>query len=147
MWRSIFVTTARWFVSTAAKTEVQAEKTIAAVCIQSICSSYAKIELEHQGLTSWLDHRQKGQEQQKRLTILLCEWSHDAWQTDQSRDSSKLRNQLASDQFATYVLFIELDPHQVDGRMFILLNMKCAFIRLVWCMTSSIRHWWWSSTK
>lgn len=78
----------------AAKNQLQTEKRIAAVCGNAFVRNMLRIELEHQGLklhgwitTGWGSSA-------KRFAVLLREWPHDAGQTDQSCDPSKLRNEF-----------------------------------------------------
>lgn len=99
----------------AAKTEVQAEKRIGAVCGSAFVRSMLKIELEHQGLklTGWITTpegaRQQGDIQYCYVNGRMMRDKLINHAIRQSYESS-----LRADQFATYVLYIEIDPHQVD---------------------------------
>jgi len=99
----------------AAKTEVQAEKRIGAVCGSAFVRSMLKIELEHQGLklTGWITTpegaRQQGDIQYCYVNGRMMRDKLINHAIRQSYESS-----LSADQFATYVLYIEIDPHQVD---------------------------------
>ncbi|EGU30160.1 DNA mismatch repair protein [Vibrio ichthyoenteri ATCC 700023] len=99
----------------AAKTEAQAEKRIAAVCGNQFVRHMLKIELEHQGLKlhGWITSPE-GARQQSDLQYCYVNgrMMRDKLINHAIRQSYEMS--LRPDQFATYVLFIEIDPHQVD---------------------------------
>lgn len=99
----------------AAKTEAQAEKRIAAVCGNSFVRNMLKIELEHQGLKlhGWIT-TPEGARQQSDLQYCYVNGRMMRDKLINHAIRQSYETSLRPDQFATYVLFIELDPHQVD---------------------------------
>ena len=99
----------------AAKTESQAEKRIAAVCGNHFVRHMLKIELEHQGLKlhGWIT-TPEGARQQSDLQYCYVNgrMMRDKLINHAIRQSYEMS--LRPEQFATYVLYIEIDPHQVD---------------------------------
>lgn len=99
----------------AAKTEIQAEKRIAAVCGNAFVRHMLKIELEHQGLRlhGWIT-TPEGARQQSDLQYCYVNGRMMRDKLINHAIRQSYETSLRPDQFATYVLFIELDPHQVD---------------------------------
>ncbi|WP_135459049.1 DNA mismatch repair endonuclease MutL [Vibrio echinoideorum] len=99
----------------AAKTDVQAEKRIAAVCGNAFVRHMLKIELEHQGLKlhGWIT-TPEGARQQSDLQYCYVNGRMMRDKLINHAIRQSYETSLRPDQFATYVLFIELDPHQVD---------------------------------
>ncbi len=99
----------------AAKTEVQAEKRIAAVCGNPFVRHMLKIELEHKGLKlhGWIT-TPEGARQQSDLQYCYVNGRMMRDKLINHAIRQSYETSLRPDQFATYVLFIELDPHQVD---------------------------------
>ncbi|MGI9889953.1 DNA mismatch repair endonuclease MutL [Vibrio chagasii] len=99
----------------AAKTEVQAEKRIAAVCGNPFVRHMLKIGLEHQGLKlhGWIT-TPEGARQQSDLQYCYVNGRMMRDKLINHAIRQSYETSLRPDQFATYVLFIELDPHQVD---------------------------------
>lgn len=99
----------------AAKTDVQAEKRIAAVCGSAFVRNMLKIELEHQGLKlhGWIT-TPEGARQQSDLQYCYVNGRMMRDKLINHAIRQSYETSLRPDQFATYVLFIELDPHQVD---------------------------------
>lgn len=99
----------------AAKTDVQAEKRIAAVCGNAFVRHMLKIELEHQGLKlhGWFT-TPEGARQQSDLQYCYVNGRMMRDKLINHAIRQSYETSLRPDQFATYVLFIELDPHQVD---------------------------------
>ncbi|MFA0696865.1 DNA mismatch repair endonuclease MutL [Vibrio sp. 10N.222.49.C9] len=99
----------------AAKTEVQAEKRIAVVCGNPFVRHMLKIELEHQGLKlhGWIT-TPEGARQQSDLQYCYVNGRMMRDKLINHAIRQSYETSLRPDQFATYVLFIELDPHQVD---------------------------------
>lgn len=99
----------------AAKTEAQAEKRIAAVCGNAFVRNMLKIELEHQGLTlhGWIT-TPEGARQQSDLQYCYVNGRMMRDKLINHAIRQSYETSLRPDQFATFVLFIELDPHQVD---------------------------------
>jgi DNA mismatch repair protein MutL len=99
----------------AAKNSLQTEKRIAAVCGNAFVRNMLRIELEHQGLTlhGWIT-TPEGARQQSDLQYCYVNgrMMRDKLINHAIRQSYEMS--LKPDQFAAYVLFIELDPHQVD---------------------------------
>ncbi len=99
----------------AAKTDVQAEKRIAAVCGNPFVRHMLEIELEHQGLKlhGWIT-TPEGARQQSDLQYCYVNGRMMRDKLINHAIRQSYETSLRPDQFATYVLFIELDPHQVD---------------------------------
>ncbi|WP_100754371.1 DNA mismatch repair endonuclease MutL [Vibrio salilacus] len=99
----------------AAKNEAQAEKRIAAVCGSAFVRHMLKIELEHQGLKlhGWIT-TPEGARQQSDLQYCYVNGRMMRDKLINHAIRQSYETSLRPDQFATYVLFIELDPHQVD---------------------------------
>lgn len=99
----------------AAKTDAQAEKRIAAVCGNAFVRSMLKIELEHQGLKlhGWIT-TPDGARQQSDLQYCYVNGRMMRDKLINHAIRQSYETSLRPDQFATYVLFIEIDPHQVD---------------------------------
>ncbi|WP_282248561.1 DNA mismatch repair endonuclease MutL [Vibrio campbellii] len=99
----------------AAKNQLQTEKRIAAVCGNAFVRNMLRIELEHQGLKlhGWIT-TPEGARQQSDLQYCYVNvrMMRDKLINHAIRQSYE--TSLKPDQFAAYVLFIELDPHQVD---------------------------------
>ncbi|EEZ81972.1 DNA mismatch repair endonuclease MutL [Vibrio alginolyticus] len=99
----------------AAKNQLQTEKRIAAVCGNAFVRHMLRIELEHQGLKlhGWIT-TPEGAKQQSDLQYCYVNgrMMRDKLINHAIRQSYEMS--LKPDQFAAYVLFIELDPHQVD---------------------------------
>ncbi|WP_194439683.1 DNA mismatch repair endonuclease MutL [Vibrio fluminensis] len=99
----------------AAKTEVQAEKRIAAVCGNNFVRHMLKIELEHQGLKlhGWIT-TPEGARQQSDLQYCYVNGRMMRDKLINHAIRQSYETSLRPEQFATYVLYIEIDPHQVD---------------------------------
>ncbi|MDA0150521.1 DNA mismatch repair endonuclease MutL [Vibrio sp. LaRot3] len=99
----------------ASKTEAQAEKRIAAVCGNAFVRNMLKIELEHQGLKlhGWIT-TPEGARQQSDLQYCYVNGRMMRDKLINHAIRQSYETSLRPDQFATYVLFIEIDPHQVD---------------------------------
>lgn len=99
----------------AAKTEVQAEKRIAAVCGNNFVRHMLKIELEHQGLKlhGWITSPE-GARQQSDLQYCYVNGRMMRDKLINHAIRQSYETSLRPEQFATYVLYIEIDPHQVD---------------------------------
>jgi len=99
----------------AAKNDIQAEKRIAAVCGSAFVRHMLKIELEHQGLKlhGWIT-TPEGARQQSDLQYCYVNGRMMRDKLINHAIRQSYETSLRPDQFATYVLFIELDPHQVD---------------------------------
>ncbi|WP_438472147.1 DNA mismatch repair endonuclease MutL [Vibrio alginolyticus] len=99
----------------AAKNQLQTEKRIAAVCGNAFVRHMLRIEIEHQGLKlhGWIT-TPEGARQQSDLQYCYVNgrMMRDKLINHAIRQSYEMS--LKPDQFAAYVLFIELDPHQVD---------------------------------
>lgn len=99
----------------AAKTEIQLEKRIAAVCGAPFVRNMLKIELEHQGLKlhGWITTPEGARTQSDlQYCYVNGRMMRDKLINHAIRQSYE--TSLRPEQFATYVLFIEIDPHQVD---------------------------------
>ncbi|KJY81600.1 DNA mismatch repair protein MutL [Vibrio galatheae] len=99
----------------ASKTDAQMEKRIAAVCGSAFVRNMLKIELEHQGLKlhGWIT-TPEGARQQSDLQYCYVNGRMMRDKLINHAIRQSYETSLRPDQFATYVLFIELDPHQVD---------------------------------
>lgn len=99
----------------AAKNDAQAEKRIAAVCGSGFVRHMLKIELEHQGLKlhGWIT-TPEGARQQSDLQYCYVNGRMMRDKLINHAIRQSYETSLRPEQFATYVLFIELDPHQVD---------------------------------
>ncbi|WP_394245585.1 DNA mismatch repair endonuclease MutL [Vibrio astriarenae] len=99
----------------AAKTESQAEKRIAAVCGAAFVRSMLKVELEHNDLKlhGWIT-TPEGARQQSDLQYCYVNGRMMRDKLINHAIRQSYETTLRPDQFATYVLFIEIDPHQVD---------------------------------
>ncbi|ARC93256.1 DNA mismatch repair protein MutL [Vibrio coralliilyticus] len=99
----------------AAKTQVQEEKRIAAVCGTPFVRNMLKIELEHQGLKlhGWIT-TPEGARQQSDLQYCYVNGRMMRDKLINHAIRQSYETSLRPEQFATYVLFIEIDPHQVD---------------------------------
>ncbi|MDN3614860.1 DNA mismatch repair endonuclease MutL [Vibrio gallaecicus] len=99
----------------AAKTEVQAEKRISAVCGNSFVRHMLRIELDHQGLKlhGWIT-TPDGARQQSDLQYCYVNGRMMRDKLINHAIRQSYESSLRPEQFATYVLFIEIDPHQVD---------------------------------
>ncbi|WP_447060119.1 DNA mismatch repair endonuclease MutL [Vibrio alginolyticus] len=99
----------------AAKNQLQTEKRIAAVCGNAFVRHMLRIELEHQGLKlhGWITTPEGARQQSDfQYCYVNGRMMRDKLINHAIRQSYEMS--LKPDQFAAYVLFIELDPHQVD---------------------------------
>ncbi len=99
----------------AANSKVQMEKRLAAVCGASFVREVLHLELEHQGLKlhGWISTPQGARSQSDlQYCYVNGRMMRDKLINHAIRQSYE--NTLRPDQYAAYVLFIELDPHQVD---------------------------------
>lgn len=99
----------------AAKNQLQTEKRIAAVCGNAFVRNILRIELEHQGLKlhGWIT-TPEGARQQSDLQYCYVNGRMMRDKLINHAIRQSYETSLKPDQFAAYVLFIELDPHQVD---------------------------------
>ncbi|EDP58272.1 DNA mismatch repair endonuclease MutL [Vibrio sp. AND4] len=99
----------------AAKNQLQTEKRIAAVCGNVFVRNMLRIELEHQGLKlhGWIT-TPEGARQQSDLQYCYVNGRMMRDKLINHAIRQSYAASLKSDQFAAYVVFIELDPHQVD---------------------------------
>ncbi|MGR5279474.1 DNA mismatch repair endonuclease MutL [Vibrio rotiferianus] len=99
----------------AAKNLLQTEKRIAAVCGNAFVRNMLRIELEHQGLKlhGWIT-TPEGARQQSDLQYCYVNGRMMRDKLINHAIRQSYETSLKPDQFAAYVLFIELDPHQVD---------------------------------
>ncbi|MGR5060924.1 DNA mismatch repair endonuclease MutL [Vibrio rotiferianus] len=99
----------------AAKNQLQTEKRIAAVCGNAFVRNMLRIELEHQGLKlhGWIT-TPEGARQQSDLQYCYVNGRMMRDKLINHAIRQSYETSLKPDQFAAYVLFIELDPHQVD---------------------------------
>lgn len=99
----------------AAKTDAQAEKRIAAVCGSAFVRHMLKIELEHQELKlhGWIT-TPEGARQQSDLQYCYVNGRMMRDKLINHAIRQSYETSLRPEQFATYVLFIDIDPHQVD---------------------------------
>lgn len=99
----------------AASSERQEENRLTAVCGASFVKHMLKIELAHQGLRlhGWITTPQ-GARQQSDLQYCYVNGRMMRDKLINHAIRQSYESSLKPDQFATYVLFIELDPHLVD---------------------------------
>lgn len=99
----------------AAKHEAQAEKRLASVCGTAFVRNMLKIELEHNGLTlhGWIT-TPEGARQQSDLQYCYVNGRMMRDKLINHAIRQSYETSLRPDQFAAYVLFIDIDPHQVD---------------------------------
>ncbi|MDW6091128.1 DNA mismatch repair endonuclease MutL [Vibrio rhizosphaerae] len=99
----------------AAQTEQQKEKRIAAVCGQQFVRHMLKVELEHQGLIlhGWIS-TPEGARQQSDLQYCYVNGRMMKDKLINHAIRQSYERSLNPDQYAAYVLYIELDPRQVD---------------------------------
>ncbi|WP_199455530.1 DNA mismatch repair endonuclease MutL [Vibrio owensii] len=99
----------------AAKSQLQTEKRIAAVCGNAFVRNMLRIELEHQGLKlhGWIT-TPEGARQHSDLQYCYVNGRMMRDKLINHAIRQSYETSLKPDQFAAYVLFIELDPHQVD---------------------------------
>ncbi|MFV8436021.1 DNA mismatch repair endonuclease MutL [Vibrio owensii] len=99
----------------ATKNQLQTEKRIAAVCGNAFVRNMLRIELEHQGLKlhGWIT-TPEGARQQSDLQYCYVNGRMMRDKLINHAIRQSYETSLKPDQFAAYVLFIELDPHQVD---------------------------------
>lgn len=99
----------------AAKTEVQCEKRIASVCGNAFVRNMLKIELEHNGLKlhGWIATPEGARAQSDmQFCYVNGRMMRDKLINHAIRQSYE--TSLTSEQYAAYILFIEIDPHHVD---------------------------------
>ncbi|GLT16339.1 DNA mismatch repair protein MutL [Vibrio zhanjiangensis] len=98
-----------------AQTQAQEEKRIAAVCGSTFVRHMLNIKLEHNGLKlhGWVT-TPEGARQQSDLQYCYVNGRMMRDKLINHAIRQSYENSLRPEQFATYVLFIELDPHQVD---------------------------------
>ncbi|MBD1573223.1 DNA mismatch repair endonuclease MutL [Vibrio sp. S17_S38] len=99
----------------AAKTDSQIEKRLTAVCGANFMQHAVAISLEHNDLKlkGWMTTPQGARSQSDlQYCYVNGRMMRDKLINHAIRQSYE--SALRSDQFATYVLFIEIDPHQVD---------------------------------
>lgn len=99
----------------AAKTEQQQEKRLAAVCGAPFVRHMLQVSLEHNGLKlhGWITTPEGARAQSDlQYCYVNGRMMRDKLINHAIRQSYE--TSLRPDQFATYVLYIELDPHQVD---------------------------------
>ncbi|GLT13216.1 DNA mismatch repair endonuclease MutL [Vibrio algivorus] len=98
-----------------AKTELQIEKRVAAVCGNNFMEHAVSIELKHDDLKlkGWITTPDGARSQSDlQYCYVNGRMMRDKLINHAIRQSYE--NALRPEQFATYVLFIEVDPHQVD---------------------------------
>ncbi|MCG7491831.1 DNA mismatch repair endonuclease MutL [Vibrio sp. Of14-4] len=98
-----------------AQTKVQEEKRIAAVCGSAFVRNMLNIELEHNGLKlyGWIT-TPEGAKQQGDLQYCYVNGRMMRDKLINHAIRQSYENSLRPDQFATYVLFIDVEPSQVD---------------------------------
>lgn len=98
-----------------AKNQLQTEKRIGAVCGSNFVKNMLSIQLEHNGmkLHGWITSPD-GARQQNDLQYCYVNGRMMKDKLINHAIRQSYQTSLMSDQFAAYVLFIELDPHQVD---------------------------------
>ncbi|WP_423839948.1 DNA mismatch repair endonuclease MutL [Vibrio mytili] len=99
----------------AAKNQLQTEKRLAAVCGHAFVRNMLRIELEHQGLKllGWIT-TPDGARQQSDLQYCYVNGRMMRDKLINHAIRQSYETSLEPNQFAAYVLYIELDPHQVD---------------------------------
>ncbi|MDF2154721.1 DNA mismatch repair endonuclease MutL [Vibrio sp. CAU 1672] len=99
----------------AAKNQPQIEKRIAAVCGNAFVRHMLRIELEHNGLKlqGWIT-TPEGARQQSDLQYCYVNGRMMRDKLINHAIRQSYETSLKPEQFAAYVLFIEIDPHQVD---------------------------------
>lgn len=99
----------------AANNALQGEKRILAVCGAAFVRHMLKIELEHNGLRlhGWITSPE-GARQQSDLQYCYVNGRMMRDKLINHAIRQSYENSLKPEQFASYVLFIDLDPHQVD---------------------------------
>ncbi|MGL6262179.1 DNA mismatch repair endonuclease MutL [Vibrio sp. WXL210] len=99
----------------AAKTEAQATKRIGAVCGSAFVRSMLKVELEHNDLKlhGWIT-TPEGARQQADLQYCYVNGRMMRDKLINHAIRQSYESTLRPEQYATYILFIEIDPHQVD---------------------------------
>ncbi|MCA2016857.1 DNA mismatch repair endonuclease MutL [Vibrio tritonius] len=99
----------------AAQTRAQEEKRIGAVCGSAFARSMLRVDLEHQGLKlcGWIT-TPEGARQQNDLQFCYVNGRMMKDKLINHAIRQSYETSLRPDQYATYVLFIEIDPHQVD---------------------------------
>lgn len=99
----------------AAKTEPQLEKRIAAVCGAGFVRHMLKIELEHNDLKlhGWIT-TPEGARAQSDLQYCYVNGRMMKDKLINHAIRQSYENSLAPDQYAAYILFIDIEPHQVD---------------------------------
>ncbi|UJF19531.1 DNA mismatch repair endonuclease MutL [Vibrio sp. SS-MA-C1-2] len=99
----------------AATTTAQKEKRLAAVCGNAFVQNAVAIELEHDGmkLFGWTS-MPSGSRQQNDLQYCYVNGRMMRDKLINHAIRQGYERLLSSDQYAAYVLFIEIDPHQVD---------------------------------
>ncbi len=99
----------------AAHNPQQEEKRLAAVCGSQFVNHMLKIELEHQGLQlrGWITTPQ-GARQQSDLQYCYVNGRMMRDKLINHAIRQSYESSLRSEQFATYVLFIEIEPNEVD---------------------------------
>ncbi|SJL85192.1 DNA mismatch repair endonuclease MutL [Vibrio palustris] len=99
----------------AAKSPAQEEKRLAAVCGNSFVRNMLHVTLDHQGmkLSGWVS-TPEGARQQNELQYCYVNGRMMKDKLINHAIRQSYETSLRPDQYATYVLFIEVDPHQVD---------------------------------
>ncbi|MDB1122341.1 DNA mismatch repair endonuclease MutL [Vibrio algarum] len=99
----------------AAKNAIQTEKRISAVCGAAFVRHMLNIELEHNGLRlhGWITSPE-GARQQSDLQYCYVNGRMMRDKLINHAIRQSYSSSLRPEQFACYVLFIEIDPHQVD---------------------------------
>ncbi|MGR5299091.1 DNA mismatch repair endonuclease MutL [Vibrio mediterranei] len=99
----------------AAKTDAQTEKRIAAVCGAPFVRTMLKIELQHNDLKlhGWIT-TPEGARAQSDLQYCYVNGRMMKDKLINHAIRQSYENSLAPEQFAAYILFIDIDPHQVD---------------------------------
>ena len=99
----------------AAQTRAQEEKRVGAVCGSAFSRAMLRVDLEHQGLKlcGWITTPQ-GARQQSDLQFCYVNGRMMKDKLINHAIRQSYETSLRADQYATYVLFIEIDPHQVD---------------------------------